>query len=189
MQKNDTKAHYLIWIFSAIVFLAVTVLDKITLQVNLGFDPHHFAKLSALVNSLVSVLLIAGLLTIKQKHIALHKKIMLSTMALSVLFLVFYILHHLFTGETKFGDVDHNGLLSDEEKGLAGSLRYVYYFIISTHITLAGIVMPFVLYSAYRALTGEIDKHKKLVRYTFPIWLYVAVTGVVVYLLISPYYQ
>lgn len=189
MKKNDKQAHILIWIFSAIVFLAVTVLDRITLEVNLGFDPHLFAKLSALVNSLVSILLIAGLLTIKKKHIDKHKKIMLSAMALSVLFLVFYILHHLFTGETKFGDTDHNGLLSDEEKGLAGSLRYLYYFIISTHITLAGIVMPFVLYSAYRALIGEYAQHKKLVRYTFPIWLYVAITGVIVYFMISPYYQ
>jgi putative membrane protein len=78
--------------------------------------------------------------------------------------------------------------VSDDEKTAAGMIRYVYYFIISTHITLAGIVMPFVLYSAYRALIGEIPQHKKLVRYTFPIWLYVAITGVVVYLMISPYY-
>lgn len=109
-------------------------------------------------------------------------------MALSVLFLVFYILHHLLTGETKFGDSDHDGLLSEAEKLQAGGLRYVYYVIISTHITLAGLVMPFVLYSAYRALIGEYGKHKKLVRYTFPIWLYVAVTGVIVYWMISPYY-
>lgn len=114
---------------------------------------------------------------------------MLFTMALSVLFLVFYIAHHLFTGETKYGDLDHNGLLSDDEKSLAGSLRFVYYFIISTHITLAGVVMPFVLYSAYRGLTGEYTTHKKLVRYTFPVWLYVAVTGVIVYLMISPFYN
>jgi putative membrane protein len=102
--------------------------------------------------------------------------------------LVFYIAHHLFTGETKYGDLNHDSLLSDEEKSLAGMARYIYYFIISTHVLLAGIVMPFVLYSAYRALTSEFEKHKKLVRYTFPIWLYVAITGVIVYLMISPYY-
>lgn len=81
-------------------------------------------------------------------------------MILSVLFLVFYIAHHLFTGETKYGDIDHNGLLSDDEKSIAGSLRYIYYAIISTHIVLAGIVMPFVLYSAYRGLIGEYTAHK-----------------------------
>jgi len=188
-QKNDKKAHILIWIFSAIVFLAVTILDKITLDVNLGFNPHIFAMLSAGVNSIVSVLLIVGLVFVKQKKYQLHKNTMMFTMALSVLFLVFYIAHHLFTGETKYGDINHDGLLSNDEISLAGTMRYVYYVIISTHVTLAGIVMPFVLYSAYRGLTGEFSLHKKLVRYTFPIWLYVAVTGVIVYLMISPYYM
>ena len=188
-QKNDKKAHILIWIFSAIVFLAVTILDKITLDVNLGFNPHIFAMLSAGVNSIVSVLLVVGLLFVKQKKYQLHKNTMMFTMALSVLFLVFYIAHHLFTGETKYGDINHDGLLSDDEISLAGTMRYVYYVIMSTHVTLAGIVMPFVLYSAYRGLTGEFSLHKKLVRYTFPIWLYVAVTGVIVYLMISPYYM
>lgn len=189
LQKNDKKAHWLIWIFSAIVFVAITVLDRITLQVDLGFDPHIFAKISASVNSLVAVLLVIALVFVKQKKFEWHRKTMLFTMFLSVLFLVFYIAHHLFTGETKYGDLNHDGLLSADEKGLAGSLRYIYYFIISTHITLAGIVMPFVLYSAYRGLTAEYAQHKKLVRYTFPIWLYVAVSGVVVYLMISPFYN
>ncbi len=187
-QKNDKKAHILIWIFSAIVFVAVTVLDKLTLKVQLGFDPHIFAMLSAGVNSVVSVLLLVALFFVKQKKYQLHKNTMLFTMALSILFLVFYIAHHLFTGETKYGDLSHDGLLSDEEKSLAGAARYVYYVIISTHVLLAGIVMPFVLYSAYRAMTGEFDKHKKLVRYTYPVWLYVAITGVIVYLMISPFY-
>ena len=188
IQNNDKKAHILIWIFSAIVFLAVTVLDRITLDVSLGFDPHIFAKLSAGVNSLVAILLIVGLVMIKQKKYELHKKVMMSTMVLSILFLVFYIAHHLFTGETKYGDLNHDFVLSDDEKSMSGMIRYVYYFIIGTHITLAGIVMPFVLYSAYRGLTAEYTKHKKLVRYTFPIWLYVAITGVIVYFMISPYY-
>jgi putative membrane protein len=188
IEKNDKKAHILIWIFSAIVFAAVTILDQITVSVNLGFDPHVFAMLSALTNSIVAVLLVAGLYLIKQKKYLAHKNTMMFTMVLSILFLVFYIAHHLFTGETKYGDLNHDSLLSDEEKSLAGMARYIYYFIISTHVLLAGIVMPFVLYSAYRALTSEFEKHKKLVRYTFPIWLYVAITGVIVYLMISPFY-
>ena len=187
-KPNDKKANWLIGIFSAIVFLAVTVLDRITLEVDLGFDPHIFATLSAAVNSVVSILLLVGLYFVKQKNFEAHKKTMLMAMGLSVLFLVFYIAHHLFVGETKFGDADHDGVLSAFEIEAAGSLRYIYYFIISTHIILAGVVMPFVLFSAYRALTGEWLRHKKLVRYTFPIWLYVAITGVVVYWMISPYY-
>lgn len=188
LQKNDTKAHWLIWIFSIIVFAAVTILDKLTLDVQLGFDPHIFAQLSAITNSLVAFLLIWGVVSVKQKKYEKHKYIMMTTMVLSIFFLVFYIAHHLFTGETKFGDLDHNGFLTADEKTMAGNMRYVYYFIISTHVTLAGLVMPFVLYTAYRGLTSEFEKHKKLVRYTFPIWLYVAVTGVVVYLMIEKYY-
>lgn len=188
LQKNDPRAHRLIWIFSAIVFIAVTVLDRIQLPVDLGFDPHIFAQLSAAVNSAVALLLLAGLWLVKKGQWAAHKKMMLSAMGLSVLFLVFYIAHHLFTGETRFGDLNHDGVLNMEEMQTAGTLRYVYYVLISTHITLAGGVMPFVLYSAYHALTGDYARHKKLVRYTFPIWLYVAITGVLVYFMISPYY-
>jgi putative membrane protein len=187
-KQNDKKAYWLIGVFSAIVFLAVTILDQITLEVDLGFNPHIFATLSASVNSAVSVLLLAGLYFVKQKNFATHKKVMLFAMGLSVLFLVFYIAHHLFAGQTRFGDINHDGELDSLELQAAGSMRMVYFFIISTHIILAGLVMPFVLLSAYRALTGEWPKHKKLVRYTFPIWLYVAITGVVVYWMISPYY-
>lgn len=113
---------------------------------------------------------------------------MLAAIVLSVLFLLSYISHHLLAGETKFGDINHDGVLSDEEKMQAGSLRMVYYFILATHIPLAAVILPFILFTAYRALTGEYEAHKKLVRITWPVWLYVAVTGVMVYLLIRPYY-
>lgn len=189
MTQNDRKANILIWTFSAIVFLAVVILDRITINVDLGFNPHVFAKMSAGVNALVAVLLLVALELVRQKKYKEHKNVMMFTMVLSILFLVFYIAHHLFTGETKYGDLNHDGVLSLDEKEAAGMLRYLYYFIISTHILLAGIVMPFVLFSAYRGLTSEFAKHKKLVRYTFPIWLYVAITGVAVYIMISPYYQ
>jgi putative membrane protein len=104
------------------------------------------------------------------------------------LFPVSYICHHLFAGESRFGDLDHNGILSEAEKATAGSARIIYYIILGTHIPLAGIILPFVLFSAYRGLTGDYTRHKKLARITWPIWFYVAVTGVVVYLMISPYY-
>jgi putative membrane protein len=113
---------------------------------------------------------------------------MVTALILSVLFLVSYICHHLLAGETKFGDINHDGLLSDAEKALAGSKRMVYIIILATHIPLAGLILPFILYTAYRALIGEWPKHVKLARITWPIWLYVSVTGVLVYLLISPYY-
>jgi putative membrane protein len=189
LTKNDKKAKVLIYTVSFVVFAAVVFLSKYKLNADLGFDVHVFAKANAIINSIVAVLLLAGLFTAKQKKYELHKKIMLTAISLSVLFLLSYIAHHLLAGDTKYGDLNHDGIVSLDEKTLAGSLRMVYYFILITHIPLAAIILPFILFTAYRALTGEYDKHKKLVRITWPVWFYVAVTGVVVYLMISPYYS
>lgn len=189
LTKNDKKARLLIYTVSIVVFAAVVFLSKYKLTADLGFDVHVFAKANAVINSIVALLLLAGLFTVKQKNYLLHKKIMMSAIILSVLFLLSYIAHHLLAGDTKYGDINHDGILSVDEKALAGNMRLVYYFILITHIPLAAIILPFILFTAYRALTGEYDKHKKLVRITWPVWFYVAVTGVAVYLMISPYYN
>ncbi len=189
LKKNDKKARSLIYIVSFVVFAAVVILSKYKLNVELGFGVHVFAKANAIINSIVAALLLAGLVAVKQKKYLLHKRIMLTAISLSVLFLLSYIAHHLLAGETKFGDINHDGILGIDEKLQAGSLRMIYYFILLTHIPLAAIILPFILFTAYRALIGEYDKHKKLVRITWPIWFYVAVTGVAVYLMISPYYN
>ena len=186
--KNDKKAKTFIWIVSVIVFAAVAFLAKFKLDIDLGFNVHVFAKINAVINSIVAVLLLTALIAVKKKNYALHKKIMLTAIVLSVFFLVSYICHHLLAGDTKFGDINHDGILSDEEKLAAGTLRLIYYIILITHIPLAAIILPFILFTAYRALIGEYDKHKKLVRITWPVWFYVAVSGVAVYLMISPYY-
>jgi putative membrane protein len=186
--KNDSKAKTIIWIVSVVVFAAVAFLAKFKLNISMGFNVHVFAMFNALINSMVAVLLIAGLVTVKQKNYALHKKIMLTAIVLSVLFLVSYICHHLLAGDTKFGDSNHDGILSAEEKLAAGKLRIIYYIILITHIPLAAIILPFILFTAYRALIGEYEQHKKLTRITWPVWFYVAITGVTVYLMISPYY-
>jgi putative membrane protein len=188
LQKNDKKAKILIYTVSTIVFLAVTALGRFTLNVDLPFNKHLFATANACINATVVLLLIAGIITVKQKKYALHKSIMQIAIVLSVIFLVSYICHHLFTNPTKFGDANHDGVISEAEKIAVSVYYYIYYFILITHIPIAGIILPFILYSAYRALIGEYEQHKKLVRITWPIWLYVAVTGVVVYIMISPYY-
>jgi putative membrane protein len=189
LEKNDRKAKTFIFTVSIVVFTAVVFLSKYKLDVDLGFDVHVFAKINAVINSMVAILLLAGLLTVKQKNYLHHKRIMLAAIFLSVLFLISYIGHHLLAGDTKYGDIDHDGIVTLVEKTLAGNTRLVYYFILLTHIPLAAIILPFILFTAYRALTGEYDKHKKLVRITWPVWFYVAVTGVIVYLMISPYYN
>jgi len=173
-KKNDQKAKLFIYAVSIVVFAAVVILSKVKLQLDLPFNPHVFATVSACINSLVAVLLVAGLFTAKQKKYELHKKIMITAIILSVLFLLSYIAHHLLTDETKFGG--------------DGMIKTIYYVILLTHIPLAGIILPFILFTAYRALIGEYEQHKKLTRITWPIWFYVAVTGVIVYWMISPYY-
>lgn len=176
LRKNDRKAGWLIGIFSFIVFAVVVSLGRFKLSsVHLGFDVHLFAKVNAVINSLVALLLLAGLLAVKQGRYLLHKRIMVSALLLSIVFLISYICHHLFAADTKYGG--------------AGTVRYIYFFILLTHIFLAAIILPFILFTAYRALVAEWPRHLKIARITWPIWFYVSITGVVVYLMISPYYN
>ncbi|HET7897168.1 MAG TPA: DUF420 domain-containing protein [Flavisolibacter sp.] len=188
LEKNDKKAKVLIFTFSAVVFIAVTALERVTLNVELGFNPHLFALISALINSIVTVLLVAGLLAAKQGAYTLHRNIMLAAILLSVFFLVTYIAHHLFSGSTLYGDYDKNGIVDEAEKLRAGGLRTVYRILLSTHILLAGISLPFILFTAYRGLTGENARHRKLAKRTWPLWFYVAASGPVVYWMISRFY-
>lgn len=188
LKKNDKKVSILIWIFSIVVFAAVILLNRVKLEADLGFDVHLFALVNAVLNSIVAFLLLAALVAVKQKKYVLHRGMMLLAMSLSVLFLISYICHHLFAGDTIFGDIDGDGVLSEIERAQVGSSLLIYRIILFTHIPLAGLILPFILFTAYRALTGEFQRHKKLAKITWPIWLYVAITGVLVYWMISPYY-
>ena len=173
--KNDRRARILIIFASIVVFGAVVMLGRVEVPVGGAFDVHIFAKFNAAINTVVSLLLIAGLIAVRNRRYLLHKRIMMTAIVLSVLFLMSYICHHLFAGDTKFGGV--------------GTIRYFYFFVLITHIFLAAIILPFILFTAYRAMISEFVRHKKIARLTWPIWLYVSVTGVLVYLMISPYYS
>lgn len=175
VQKNDKLARLLIFVVSAVVFIAVVILSRVKLDVDLGFDVHMFATLNAVLNSIVSVLLVSALVAVKKGNYLLHRNMMISAMIFSILFLVSYIAHHLLSDSTAYGG--------------EGAIRFVYYFILITHIFLAAVILPFILFTAYRGLTAEWPMHRKLAKITWPIWLYVSVTGVIVYLMISPYYQ
>ena len=187
-KKNDRKASRLIISFSILVFTAVVLLSKVKLDIDPGFDVHFFALINAMINSWVAILMLLALWMVKNKRYEMHKRLMLTSMCLSILFLVSYICHHLLAGDTRFGDINHDGIVDEAEKSDAGSMRIFYYIVLVTHIPLAGMVLPFILFTAYRALIGEYPEHKKLARITWPVWFYVALSGVVVYLLISPYY-
>lgn len=188
IQPNDKKARIIIWSISILIFFVIALLSGIKLDIDLGLPPHAFARANAIINTGVSILLVGALLAVKRRNYQLHKQLMMAAIVLSILFLVSYVCHHLTTGDTRFGDSNGDGIVSLDEKEAAGNIRYLYYFILLTHIPLAGIILPFILFTSYRSLSGEYDKHKKLGRITWPIWFYVALTGVLVYLMISPYY-
>lgn len=187
-KKNDKLAYILIGVFSVVVFAVVTFLSKFTLKVELPFDKHIFALINALINTVVAILLIAGLVAVKQKKYRLHKSIMMTAMILSLLFLVTYIAHHLLAGEAKYGDVNFDGVVDDAEKSFLGNTRPFYLLLLSTHIVFAATSLPFILWTAYRALTSDFEAHKKLAKKVWPIWFYVAVTGPIVYWMIKQYY-
>jgi len=174
LNKNDKQARLLIGIFSFVVFAVVVLLGRVKLEVDLGFDIHIFAAINALINSAIAVLLVGALVAVKSRKFRLHKNLMMTALVLSILFLVSYIAHHLLSGSTQFGG--------------QGAIKIIYYIILISHVFLAAIILPFILFTAYRGLTGEYEKHKKLAKITWPLWFYVAVTGPVVYLMISPYY-
>jgi putative membrane protein len=157
-------------------------------KINLGFNTSALPLFHAMLNSTTAILLLSSLYFIKHKWIRAHRAANLTAVVLSVVFLVSYLIYHSTNPSVRFGDVNHDGILSADEKLRAGNLRYVYYVILSSHIILSGIIIPFVLFTLQRAFQEKFILHKKLARITWPMWFYVAVSGVVVYWMISPYY-
>ena len=149
---------------------------------------YKLPALNAFLNGSCSVLLIFSLLAIKRRNIQLHKKLNLTAFVLSSLFLISYVTAHYFIPDTKYGDIDHDGIMSTAESAAVSGIKPFYLVILLTHIFLAIVVLPMILLSFYYGFTDQREKHRKLTRYSYPIWLYVTVTGVVVYLMISPYY-
>ncbi|GGC95951.1 hypothetical protein GCM10011508_23960 [Flavobacterium lutivivi] len=186
----EKKFSSFIVVVSIIIPVVVAVLFSVKLKdFGINIEPLSFLPpIYATINGVTAVLLVWAVLAIKKGNKSLHQKLMTTAIACSVMFLVMYVAYHMTADSTYFGDVNHDGMLSDEEKLQAGSTRLVYFFILITHIVLSVSIIPLVLFTYVRALSERFDKHKKIAKITFPIWLYVAVTGVVVYLMISPYY-
>ena len=167
------KNKYGIWI--KIISITIPVVVAILFGVRVDYElPIFLPPIYSSLNALTAVLLVLALVAIKSKKIKLHQRLMQTCIALSLVFLVMYIAYHMTTDPTPFGG--------------EGVIKYVYYFILISHILLSIIVIPLVLTSYTRAITSEFISHKKISKITFPVWLYVAVTGVIVYLMISPYY-
>ena len=173
---QEKKHKKIITALSIIIPIAVAGLFGINLR-KLGFNVEPLTFLPpiyATINGLTAVLLIAAVMAIKKGNRKLHEQLNTTAIACSLLFLVMYIAYHMTSDSTTFGG--------------QGFVKYVYYFILITHIVLSVVVIPFVLITYMRAKLGKFPEHKKIAKKTFPLWLYVAVTGVIVYLMISPYY-
>lgn len=171
---QEQKANRVINTLSLAIPIAVAVLLGIRQKVDLGNWTTYLPHINGIINSLTTVLLLMGFYFIKQKNIEAHKRTMLSAFTLGSLFLVSYVLYHLTNESTPFGG--------------EGWVRPIYYFLLVSHIVLSVVVVWFVLRAVYYAISGQIDRHKQTVKYAFPIWLYVSTTGVIVYLMIKPYY-
>jgi len=179
-------------IITASVLIPVVVAILIYLPNNarlsfmqVGFLPH----LNGILNSATAFSLVISLIAIGQRNLEAHKIANLTAFFLSSIFLISYVVYHYTAPPTTFGDTDHDGILSEIERSAVGGLRTAYLILLLSHIILAVAVVPFVLFSMYYSLSGQFSKHKKLSRFTWPVWFYVAVTGVIVYLLIRPYYD
>jgi putative membrane protein len=186
VQRNYNKVIIIVSIAipAAVAFLILVPQAKI----DVGFNTRSLPLFHAILNSSTAILLCASLYFIRHGRVRAHRTVNWIAVALSTVFLVSYVIYHATNPSVRYGDLNHDGVLSDGEKQQAGVLRYVYYFILTTHILLSGIIIPFVLFTLQRAYQQRFPQHKRLARITWPLWLYVAVTGVVVYVMVSPYY-
>jgi putative membrane protein len=190
MSLKNKNLNIPIAIVSIVIPVLVAVLFVIPKpDIEAGFDVKMMPFFHAVLNSATAVLLVASLIFIKNGRRRAHKWANLSAVGLSALFLLSYVTYHFLTESTKFGDIDHNGVVDAAELGIIGSVRYIYYFLLLTHILLAVIIVPLVLFTLLRAFQDDNVRHRRIARIAWPIWFYVAVTGVIVYIMISPYYS
>jgi putative membrane protein len=190
-QLSEKKVKIIIYSTTVAVCALVIVLNQKWIPHPDSF-PHFIyslPKLNAFLNGSCSILLLFSLWAIKNKNIERHKKLNISAFILSVLFILSYVTAHYFIPDTKFGDLNHDEIMSPEESNIVSGIKPLYVIILLSHIFLAVAVLPMVLLSFYYGLTDQREKHKKLTRFSYPIWLYVTVTGVIVYLMIAPYYN
>ena len=178
------------WVVSLLVLGLVTVMGRVTIPVSptLLSCFSLLPMVNALLNTGTAVALVLALVMIKMGKPLRHQQCMESAFRLSAIFLVSYVVYHFTAGETKFGDLNGDGTLSEAEKSEAGGIRYAYYALLISHIGTAAVGLPFILLAFVYAVTNQFAKHRRIVRWVYPLWLYIAVTGPAVYLMLRPYY-
>ena len=179
------------WVVTGLVLVLVGMMRQPELRiplpegVDLGFLPAVYSG----INGLVAILLVAGVIAVKSGRIHLHRKLMLAAMGFSVLFLLGYVAYHFTNFETLYGDINGDGFVSRAESAEVGTARPVYLVLLITHIIAAGVSLPLILLAFAAAWTNRFEAHRRLAHWVFPVWLYVAVTGPVCYLMLRPYYS
>lgn len=184
----EKKLNRIAWVLTVAVLGLVGMMRRVKIPMPEGVDLGFLPPFHATLNALTAVVLLVALYFIKQKKIQQHRNAIYVAIALSVLFLLSYVAYHFTTPETLFGDANHDGVLSELEKTAIGGTRTFYLVLLLSHIALAAGIFPFILFTFIRAYTNQIDRHRKMARWVFPLWLYVAITGPVCYFMLIPYY-
>jgi putative membrane protein len=191
MEKNlelEKKLNVVAAVITVAVLILVGLMRQVKIPLPEGVDLHFLAPFHAGVNALTAIVLLFSLVFIKQKKVELHRKANYTALFLSVLFILSYVAYHFTTPSTIYGDVDGNGVLSAAERSAAGSGRTWYLVLLLSHIGLAALSLPFILLTFIRAYTNQFERHRKMARWVWPVWFYVALTGPIVYFLLRPYY-
>lgn len=183
---TEQRLNKIAWALSAVVLALVGLMRRVKLSspIDFGFLPPVHATL----NAVTAGVLIAALVAVKTRRIDLHRRLMLTALGSSALFLLSYVAYHFTKPEVLFGDRDHDGALSALERAAVASERPLYLALLASHVSLAALVLPLVMFTFIRAYTHQIERHRQMARWVFPVWLYVAITGPVCFAMLRPYY-
>lgn len=176
------------WVLTAAILLIVGLMRRVKIPLPEGVDFSFLPPFHAAVNATAAVVLVIAFIAVMKGRIALHRKMIMMAMGLSVLFLLSYVAYHFTSNEVKFGDVNLDGVVDAAEKARVGAMRTVYLLLLASHIILAAVSLPFILFTFIAGWTNRFTAHRRLARWVFPLWLYVAVTGPICYWMLRPYY-
>jgi putative membrane protein len=187
-EELSKKLRIAAWILTALVLGLVGLMRRVKIPLPEGVSLSFLPPFHAAVNAAAAVVLVIALVAVLKGRIGLHRKMIMTAMGLSVLFLLSYVAYHFTSNEVKFGDLNLDGIVDEAERAKVGGMRTVYLLLLASHIILAAVSLPFILFTFIAGWTNRFAAHRRLARWVFPVWLYVAITGPVCYWMLRPYY-
>jgi len=184
----EKRMNIATWVISALVLLLVGLMRRPEFKISTSLDFSFLPPFHSTLNALAAVALIIALYFIKQKNMKAHRNSIYAALGFSALFLLSYVVYHFTNEAVKFGDANFDGVVDEAERLAIGGTRTIYLILLISHVTLAGLILPFILLTFTRAVTEQFERHKKMARWVYPLWLYVAITGPICYLMLRPYY-